>query len=951
MFRNKSIKLLILSLGMLFLSLGLNVHGFGQDLKEAKAVKITGSITMDGILDESDWKKTGFPYFLSHYTSGAPMKEKTEFAVLYNENTLYVGVMCHESQMNKLFCHASTDNLSAFQDDCIEIFLSPAESSFDLDLSGEKNYFHFVANASGFRYADALANPGKMVPWKVKTRQYKDCWTAEFAIPFDSLIPRIYNDAYWRLNVTRNEIASEEVSSWMKTPGNFHKPATFGKLSGIELNGKFITFRRSVDPIVPDMKSVADTYDLALAQSYQQDSVVVVPLPVKMTVLGTDFMLNENTRIMIGENVPEGNLQAATELAQEIKDVCGLEVKISRTNDSTGINVANTIFIGEPDKNACIKELVKQHQLTVNAATPGAEGYVIQMTPHQVLVAGSDDAGTYYGVQSLKQLIRQDVKTHQNLVKGANIWDKPFFKERWLHVLIDKTTPVAHGKMIEKIFAKYKYNRMLIEIERGLKWKSHPEVWKPYALDPSEIKGFVENAKKHYIKIVPMVGTFGHSDWMFAKGVNMDFVEDSTHPQCYCPLNPKSYEFVFSILDETIDLFQPDMIHIGHDEHDLFWPFPTHPECHKVGNSQLYYMDTMHIYHYLKLKGIKTMMWADIVQKPTFKWMGPLLPRDIVMVDWHYRNDFEYPSIDFYQDLKFPVIAGTWYRPGNLSRYSVYGAQRNIEGMMYTTWAGFDKNDTIVEREYRQVMGYITQADLAWNPRFDNNQPPKIEPINSMPYYAGKTLRETWYPKDKWMVVDKKGFAVNLQPYLNFSLVDSKENPGFLGYGQGVDYSQLMSESHDHQIHLMDNIHYRLSNIKGIPGAILLKGKGMSLNFPDAVRSIPVNRAAAQLSFLHATVNSTDTGNRIGSYNVNYDDGTKAVIPVIFGKNISAWNSWVAYLSGEAAWCGMTQKNTAAYLMSQKWTNPFPDKTISTIDFVTSNAIVSPILLAITGIE
>ena len=921
-----------------------------SDLPMVQASMAQGKIVVDGKLDESAWKKAGFKTSLSHYTSGKPILEKTEFAIVYDKDTMYIGVICHESQMAKVSTVNLADNLAVYNDDAIEIFLSPSE------IANEDNYFHFCLNIEGYRYGDGLANTGFMVPWQVKTQKYKDYWTAEIAIPFSSIVSPMGNENYWRLNITRNEVPSGELSSWAKTNGSFHSPYYFGKLAGIDFDGNFIGHKQPITPLLVEGLTKVFNPELKVAQSYKEEPVVVIPQPVKMTTTGRDYLITPDTKIVIDDHGIAGHLQAARELAEEIKDISGLELAIIPLKDLPEKHYSNCIILGEPSTNNAVNEICQKFNLKVDAQTPGHEGYILRVFPGSVLVAGSDDAGTYYGVQSLKQLLRLIPGTKRIVVKGAEIWDKPYFAERWVHFYVDNESPLAHAKMINKIFAKYKYNNILMECERGIAWKSHPEIRNPYSVDPDKVRELVKYANQHYMKVTPMVGSLGHSEWMFRNGKNLDFVEDSTKPDCYCPLNPKSYEFLFSLYDEAIDIFNhPKYFHMGRDEHDLFHPFPSHPECKKIGNEALYYQDTLKVYDYLKSKNCRPIMWADIFWKASFRHLIPKLPKDLVMANWIYRPDYEYPSLDAYQKQGLSIIGCTWYRPDNIGRYSKYAAEHNINGMMYTTWAGVDKSSSVVEREYKQVMGYITQADYAWNPRLDYDPThakySQHEPIHHMPYYVGKVLRETWYPREKTIPENRSGFSVDLHPYFNLSLVDTVKKPGFLRYGAGNDLSGLVKTAVNGEVHLMDHIHYQLANIQGQPGAIMLKGSTLSREFPESVQNITVGRKAKQLNFLNLAVYSCPTGKRIASYVIHYEDGTIKEISLVYGKDIASWLSWDTYFMGDIAWQGVTAKDQAIFIRSLKWTNPFPEKKIVSFDFKAGQPYVAPLLIAVTGIE
>lgn len=889
---------------------------------------------IDGKLDDEAWSKASWVE-LKHYTKGTPVSEKTQVYLLYDKTNLYIGFKCHESQMEKTLSEVTEENGPVFLDDCVEVMIAPTEVA----MPGK--YYHFVSSIAGVKYSyDGLYADVKPA-FEAKAHKSKSFWTAEMAIPFSSLIRKDSNDAFWRINLFREQQPKHELSSWQPTDGGFHSPYLFGKLTGILVDGKFIGQKRTVEPEVNKVAPKSATIELTKAVDPSSDNFVIIPKPVKMTLLAKDFALNPQTRIVINEKASKGNRQAATEINEELKEYYGMvlpivEASAVKDNDFTGC-----IVLGEPDNNSSVKNLVKKMNLEVTKETPGPEGYILNADDKTILIAGSDDAGTYYGVQSLKQLFR---KTDKGAVyaKGAQIWDKPAFKVRSVHVIIDMDSDTVHTKMISKLFARFKMNDIVMEAEQGVKWESRPEIVTPYAMDKQKVRELVQYAKDHYMRVTPLIQSLGHGEWMFRKGNNLDFCEDTTYPYAYCPLNPKSYDFIFALMDEAIDLFDhPEYMHIGHDEHTNFGIFPSHPECKKIGNANLYFMDTMKIYNHLKAKGVKTMLWGDIFPKPEFKEKLDGLPRDVVIADWHYGPELKQPTVDWFQENGFQVLGGTWYDPKNISRFSEYGAKHNILGMMQTTWAGYDQNSSIVTREPFQVAAYITGADYFWNPAGRN--------INEMGYDPAKVLKGLWFPESVVKKQTRKGFSVNLDAYANMKLIDNGIQ-GFLGRGKGLDFSPFYANENKGNLkRLNDDVNYQTAKVQGVPAGIVLAGKGLTAGFPQIVKGIKVNQFADTLYFLHSTLYAAKYNDPVGQYIVTYQDNSKVVIDLNYRKNISGWQDVETYYLGNLSWQGVGIDDEGVFVRSMEWVNPYPAKKIKTIDFVAGSEKIAPVLLAITG--
>src|SRR5215813_3367674 len=132
---------------------------------------------------------------------------------------------------------------------------------------------------------------------------------------------------------------------------------------------------------------------------------LVFPVPQEMEPRDERFRLEEPVRVLLPSAPSANNLLLARELAAELSDRYGLNVtmdKAARVPDS-----GNFILMGAIT-NPLVKQYIAQQGLTVTRTNPGSEGYILDVRSHVVLVAGSDERGAFYGLQSLRQLIAKD---------------------------------------------------------------------------------------------------------------------------------------------------------------------------------------------------------------------------------------------------------------------------------------------------------------------------------------------------------------------------------------------------------------------------------------------------------------------------------------------------------------------------------------------------------------
>jgi len=121
--------------------------------------------------------------------------------------------------------------------------------------------------------------------------------------------------------------------------------------------------------------------------------------------------------------------------------------------------------------------------------------------------------------------------------------------------------------------------------------------------------------------------------------------------------------------------------------------------------------------------------------------------------------------------------------------------------------------------------------------------------------------------------------------------------------------------------------------------------------FPKEIKGIEVKSKAKKLFFLQATAYGTNNNPKIGKYVIHYADGTTKEADLILGKNIGNWwnptdlpEAWVSlkYINPFGALVG---------LYTYIWENPYPDKEITKLDFISAQKKPIPICVAITGMK
>jgi hypothetical protein len=141
-----------------------------------------------------------------------------------------------------------------------------------------------------------------------------------------------------------------------------------------------------------------------------------------------------------------------------------------------------------------------------------------------------------------------------------------------------------------------------------------------------------------------------------------------------------------------------------------------------------------------------------------------------------------------------------------------------------------------------------------------------------------------------------------------------------------------------------------------VGGRMIQLGSAKVTGRPARVKGIAVGRKVARLHFLHGTSYEVPAGTEVGYYTVLYSDGTRARIPVVYGKDVRNW--WYRprdgpVTRGKLAWQGSNAaaKSRGAVLRLYRgtWHNPQTGKAVQRLDFTSRWTDSAPFCVAITA--
>jgi len=659
------------------------------------------------------------------------------------------------------------------------------------------------------------------------------------------------------------------------------------------------------------------------------DPPLIFPKPQEIKLSTGSFSLDANTRILIPLNASKSDADLAKFLVDDLVDRYYMPLQTRHTSE---ILESNSIVLGTID-NPLIKEYCLNRDIHITGKSPGKEGYVLIVDHKTIIVAGYDDAGAFYGLQTLRQLID---KYKQFTIPCLTIRDWPYFQFRGIRIFVPAPGDVAYFKrFIKNFMALYKFNKLIVEFG-GFRSDRHPEInagWLQFVKDLNysrtpELDGLfgynrnsnhqdagggeiiekeftrnlVQFSRQNYIDFIPEIPTLSHAYAMMNSHPELAVFPDDIWPDVYDPTNPKVYDLVFNVFDEYIDVIKPNMIHIGHDE----WRgFPMSKSAAFKGRhyADLYISDVNTLYDYLTKKGIEVAMWGDFLLEKVrgaearthesltgeeytipgavpFERVKNEIPKDILIFNWMWSDQVGGRENDeTFTRAGFKQIFGNM--KNEIPDYEDRITKSDFTGGAPSSWA--ITNEYVYARE--ELDEFLGCAYSLWtgkqlDPGTRHQLVRKIMPS------IRKNLSGIAEPSADGDPVA----SIDLAPYFNSGTLDNRMNldlADIAGGRVGLNEKQFeLSENPDQS-------------------AVVVGVKGIGDSpFEKQAKGIVIGRDVSSLIFLHASIkngiiggahcapyNPYHTTELLGWYEVVYEDGFIETIPIQYGVNIREYTS------------------------------------------------------------
>jgi len=276
-------------------------------------------------------------------------------------------------------------------------------------------------------------------------------------------------------------------------------------------------------------------------------------------------------------------------------------------------------------------------------------------------------------------------------------------------------------RFIQEALPKEGVNVLVLEFNYRYQFTRRPEVVDGRALSPADVKRLAAAARAAHVRLVPMINLLGHQSWAKTTfGLLRSHPEFDETPgkypgnegiycRSYCPLHPQVHEVVFDLIDELAEVTEADAFHVGMDEVFLIGEDDC-PRCRGRNKAELFAGEVRALRDHLAGANRSLWMWGDRFLDGETTGIGEweaakngtapaiqLVPKDIVICDWHYN--VAHPTAPYFALHGLNVVSSPWRRPSvalrqldlmrNVRMNSAPAVAARMQGMLQTTWVGF----------------------------------------------------------------------------------------------------------------------------------------------------------------------------------------------------------------------------------------------------------------------
>lgn len=396
------------------------------------------------------------------------------------------------------------------------------------------------------------------------------------------------------------------------------------------------------------------------------------------------------------------------------------------------------------------------------------ENYRLQVLKNKIMVYAADYKGFVHAVETFMQMVSEDLS-----VQCVTINDAPYKQYRGIHIEMPAPEYIEECKRLFDVLSFLKYNTVILEVGGAMELKKHPEIneawaafskmlvkdfpggpqnfqacdkyWKDAThfenargkiLSQEMVHDLVQYAKNLGLNVIPEIQALCHCYYLTIAHREIAEDQNDLFPDSYCPMNEESYKLYFEVAQEMIDVIEPEIVSIGHDEIRILGECPR---CKDKSGHELLAYEINRLYDFYTERNIRVMMWSESMLEPGPKYGMKKgeeinrvdaygrhyrlpamykaindIPKDILMLDWYHAKSHNTQKC--FTDHGFETMFGN-FKGLNLANWDI--REKDVIGAEISTWS---TPDEFALARNGVMFDLIFSAQLLWNEGYDDSK-------------------------------------------------------------------------------------------------------------------------------------------------------------------------------------------------------------------------------------
>jgi hypothetical protein len=356
------------------------------------------------------------------------------------------------------------------------------------------------------------------------------------------------------------------------------------------------------------------------------------------------------------------------------------------------------------------------------------ERYQIAISPSLIEITAGADAGAYYAVQTLREMLA----VHGRHLPCCRIDDWPDFGRRGVYHDISrgKAPTMATLEALVERLARWKLNELLLFVAGVFEFQRHPAIGAGFSrLAAQDVLELQEHCKRHHVRLVGSMATFSHMGGILSLppyrhlGEMYSANQKKNRPSgTLCPGDPAALRFVEELYEEFVPLFEAEDFHVCMDEADDLGQGRSKARAKRLGVGRVYLEFMLKVRQVCRKHGKRMNAWGDMVLRHAE--IFPDIPKDVVLYNWDFfkggnymrrTHEFADAGVPFMvcpSACAFQTHGGRLLRSmRSISSFAEEGRKHGAIGLLCTDWGDYGHLNPLGV----SLHGFAYSGAVAWN--------------------------------------------------------------------------------------------------------------------------------------------------------------------------------------------------------------------------------------------